>query len=244
MPCLALPERSLSSRKRRRAVKLDDTIRPKWALIRFKDLPQEPAEILPVDRLYTESNERAVCSSVAKGDTCFVTYETVGKSGGKEGRDLSCGNNAAHNCELLPAAVEQDLPRAQEPSQLIPATVEHEPRSPTIEPLSPSPATSISRTHWSPMTSTPTTPFSQVIDPLHNYELMKRVMEDALAPYKQDLEKVKEKTKCYKRELEEVKEEMKSYKRELEEVKEELKCSKRRKRNKPGPGMYQIVFIY
>ena len=50
MPCLAMPERSPSSRKRRRAVKLDDTIRPKWALIRFKDLPQEPAEILPVDR--------------------------------------------------------------------------------------------------------------------------------------------------------------------------------------------------
>ncbi|XP_063695294.1 uncharacterized protein LOC134826734 [Bolinopsis microptera] len=146
--------------------------------------------------------------------------------------------------ELLPAAVEQDLPRAQESSQLIPATVEHEPRSPTIEPLSPSPTTSISRTHWSPMTSTPTTPFSQVIGPLHNYELMKRVMEDALAPYKQDLEKVKEKTKCYKRELEEVKEEMKSYKRELEEFKEELKCSKRRKRNKPAPGMYQIVYIY
>ena len=45
------------------------------------------------------------------------------------------------------------------------------------------------------MTSTPTTPFSQVTDPLHNYELMKRVMDDALAPYKQDLEKVKEKTK-------------------------------------------------
>ena len=50
MPCLAMPERSPSSRKRRRAVKLDDTIRPKWALIRFKDLPQEPTEILPVDR--------------------------------------------------------------------------------------------------------------------------------------------------------------------------------------------------
>ena len=50
MPCLVMEQGNPSSRKRRRALKLDDTIRPKWALIKFKDLPQEPAEILPVDR--------------------------------------------------------------------------------------------------------------------------------------------------------------------------------------------------